>query len=325
MTESDPDVDAPWDDDFGDFGDWEQRWENEFKRFNEAEDERLERAASLVGRVVGKEADAYKVAVEAAVREGDVHAKQISRLAAEVARMEQEFAAAEIQETAAQNRNDICKTALDSASDLANQIQERSAQRRKEREARRLEEKRAREAAAEEKWRKNRQEEAAGAFSEERRRSSATGNASGRGPSCGPEPRFTRKPGAHAAGEKATAEKAGAGSTVPVAASFESFAAFDAAWAAFERRVADEATAARGATLGCADVPWPTSLPTISGILPTDKSKDRKRKLREAVLRWHPDKWMPILAHIREADRQEVMERVKAVTRRILDERKRFA
>jgi len=71
-------------------------------------------------------------------------------------------------------------------------------------------------------------------------------------------------------------------------------------------------------------VPWPSLLPTVSGISPDDGPGERKQKLRAAVLRWHPDKWGRILESIRAGDRAQVMERVKGVTRRILEERKRY-
>lgn len=78
---------------------------------------------------------------------------------------------------------------------------------------------------------------------------------------------------------------------------------------------------AGGQALRCTDVPWPLGMPTVSGIRGQDSKAEQKRKLRDALLRWHPDKWAPILAQVREADRPPVLEKVKEVTQRILAEK----
>lgn len=101
---------------------------------------------------------------------------------------------------------------------------------------------------------------------------------------------------------------------------FASFVAFEEAWSGFE---AVAATLDRKLCL--ADIPWPLDLPTISGVELHDASVERKRKLRAALLRWHPDKWAPLFSQVREADKAEVTERVKEVTRRILAEKEQFA
>lgn len=94
------------------------------------------------------------------------------------------------------------------------------------------------------------------------------------------------------------------------------FAAYEVAWAQFTAQVESG-----GPEVRCADVPWPLDLPSVSGIDYRDSKADQKKKLRDALLRWHPDKWSPILVKVREADQPHVLERVKEVTQRILAEK----
>eukprot|EP00438_Fugacium_kawagutii_P017381 Skav208043 [mRNA] locus=scaffold2536:48864:52092:- [translate_table: standard] len=101
---------------------------------------------------------------------------------------------------------------------------------------------------------------------------------------------------------------------------FQSFAEFSFAWGAFEERLS--ATGTQSATILVSDIPWPDGLASVSGTTSSDTAAEAKRKLRTALLRWHPDKWAPILEHVAEADRAEVIARVKLVTQRLLDERK---
>lgn len=97
-----------------------------------------------------------------------------------------------------------------------------------------------------------------------------------------------------------------------------SFADFDQAWRRFEQQ------AATTQSISYSSVPWPTSLLTISGVDPIDSVAEKKRKLRAALVRWHPDKWSPVMAKVCEGDRQQVMDQVKEITQRLLDEKKRF-
>lgn len=99
---------------------------------------------------------------------------------------------------------------------------------------------------------------------------------------------------------------------------FATFGEFEAAWSKFERAVD------AGKPIRCADVPWPTALPTVSGVSAGDNAAERKKMLRAALVRWHPDKWGSIFALVCEEDSQIVMEKVKEVTRRIIDERKLY-
>lgn len=99
---------------------------------------------------------------------------------------------------------------------------------------------------------------------------------------------------------------------------FASFEAYESAWSKFEGRMKS------GTALSFSDIPWPTKLPTISGASTSDSTAECKKKLRGALLRWHPDKWTPILNLVAEVDKAKVTEEVKEVTRRILAEKERF-
>eukprot|EP00927_Polykrikos_kofoidii_P073234 TRINITY_DN69295_c0_g1_i1.p1 TRINITY_DN69295_c0_g1~~TRINITY_DN69295_c0_g1_i1.p1 ORF type:complete len:431 (+),score=76.76 TRINITY_DN69295_c0_g1_i1:32-1324(+) len=101
---------------------------------------------------------------------------------------------------------------------------------------------------------------------------------------------------------------------------FTHFGAWENAWSTFEA----SARGKGGSQLSFAEIPWPQSLPTISGVQEGDDGPARKKKLRTALLRWHPDKWAPILERVRESDRARVTEQVKEVTRRILVEKDRY-
>lgn len=98
---------------------------------------------------------------------------------------------------------------------------------------------------------------------------------------------------------------------------FRSFADFDNAWGSFEQK-------ASNGSVRVTDVPWPTSLPTVSGIADSDSAAEKKKKLRAALMRWHPDKWGRIIDSVSKDEQSLVMERVKEVTQRILDEKNRY-
>jgi preprotein translocase subunit Sec63 len=61
----------------------------------------------------------------------------------------------------------------------------------------------------------------------------------------------------------------------------------------------------------------------MCGIVAGDSAAAKKKKLRVALMRWHPDKFTKIVNRVQEGDRGEVLEAVKAVTRRILEEKKK--
>mmetsp|Transcript_75865 Transcript_75865/g.180238 ORF Transcript_75865/g.180238 Transcript_75865/m.180238 type:complete len:686 (-) Transcript_75865:39-2096(-) len=75
------------------------------------------------------------------------------------------------------------------------------------------------------------------------------------------------------------------------------------------------------------DIPWPSQAPSasITGVAPGDSAASVKRKLAVALRRWHPDKWRRILDHVPDDEQTRVMERVKAVAQRLLEEKAKLA
>eukprot|EP00439_Symbiodinium_sp_Y106_P031744 s1126_g3.t2 len=61
-----------------------------------------------------------------------------------------------------------------------------------------------------------------------------------------------------------------------------------------------------------------------SGMSASDPPDVKKRKLRAAVLRWHPDKWSPAVSQFPPAEQPVLLSRVKDVTQRILEEKRQF-
>jgi len=49
---------------------------------------------------------------------------------------------------------------------------------------------------------------------------------------------------------------------------------------------------------------------------------ERKKLLRKALLRWHPDKWASVLPHIKEADRSAMADQLSTVTQAIVRQKK---
>ena len=70
-----------------------------------------------------------------------------------------------------------------------------------------------------------------------------------------------------------------------------------------------------------ADIPWLPAA-SVSGCTVSMDEAERKKRLRSALLRWHPDKFGRILGRVRAADRAAVLEAVGAVTKRILHEKR---
>lgn len=103
----------------------------------------------------------------------------------------------------------------------------------------------------------------------------------------------------------------------PMERSFPTFDAYEEAWAAFEKK------AALDGRLTFHDIPWPCSPLGACGLGLRAGPAERKRKLRAALLRWHPDKWSPVLDRVWEEDRARVTERIKEVTCQILKEKER--
>jgi len=70
------------------------------------------------------------------------------------------------------------------------------------------------------------------------------------------------------------------------------------------------------------DIPWPADASgSITGVLPGDPVPVAKRRLAAALRRWHPDKWRRILDRVPEAEQARVMERVKSIAQRLLEEK----
>lgn len=284
-------------------------WEKEFQRRSEAEDIFLARRVEKVSVRASESEGAYVAAVETVVRESDDAARRISRLTAAVEEHSHAHQVAEIRHEAQQARKSVVAEAMRDADDFSSDITDNAARRRQEREAKRKEEKRKSDAEMEARWRQREEADrktAASSPAPEDREESRSKEPPPRAKFSGP--RVAGVAASSAAEALASAIKAGGG-----------FAAYDDAWKQFEKKVAQS-----GAALAYADVPWPKALTTISGVDASDTKEVRKKKLRDAVLRWHPDKWSPLLDRICEADRAQVVEEVKAITRRILDERKRF-
>ena len=49
---------------------------------------------------------------------------------------------------------------------------------------------------------------------------------------------------------------------------------------------------------------------------------ERKRLLRKALLRWHPDKWATVLPRVAAADRSVIADRLSVVTQAIVQQKK---
>lgn len=147
--------------------------------------------------------------------------------------------------------------------------------------------------------------------------SGAAGGAAGaaQGPKASPSAPPPRRPGPAGAPSPAAAASTTGQPPVP---RFASFQAFEEAWGKFEAKVRDQGA------ISYADVPWPLSLLTVSGVTSADSAPERKKKLRAALLRWHPDKWAPLLGRVKDADKQQVITQVKEVTRKILAEKEQY-
>lgn len=286
---------------------WARQWEKEFELFSSAETDYLARVADRVRLFAERgieRASSDGRMMAALLEESDARAQMIGQRARQLSEVRRQQEVEDIDSKAGLTRYHTYHTALEETEEVLRNISERKDAERRERE---------------EKFRENlrvqRQRRA------ERRTNTASGGSGGAGTGSGgarrasEPPRFAKPP---------FSNQAAARKTEPTAAlRLDTAAAYDKAWAAFEQRLAE--LPADGPTLGHSDVPWPSKLPTVSGIdEAADGRQARRIKFRSAMLRWHPDKWGPILARIRETDRAQVMEGVKAVTRRILDERRRF-
>jgi len=91
----------------------------------------------------------------------------------------------------------------------------------------------------------------------------------------------------------------------------------EAAWSRLEGKLECSA-----ASIGSTDIPWPREATYgITGVQPGDQPSEAKRRLAAALRRWHPDKWRRILDRVPEAEQAHVMERVKTIAQRLLEEK----
>ena len=91
----------------------------------------------------------------------------------------------------------------------------------------------------------------------------------------------------------------------------------DEAWRQFEQRVAS----AKPNELSQGDIPWPCDSGWVANIAFNDSKAIVKRKMTDAVRRWHIDKWRWILDKIRKEDQADVIARVNAMAQRAIEER----
>mmetsp|Transcript_18282 Transcript_18282/g.39406 ORF Transcript_18282/g.39406 Transcript_18282/m.39406 type:complete len:333 (+) Transcript_18282:158-1156(+) len=325
--EDDLDLEDDGDGDISDLLDgFARRWQQEFDRLKEAESQLLKHVSEEVDKLAIKGAAAYGESVEERMLAGDSAAHVRSKVTAEVVNAEHAYRFEEVHHSAEQGRNELAAQAMRDSDDLIKSIEAAAERKRLEREAKRKEEKKRRDAefAARQKARSEAAAKEAGAgFGTGGEGVGGRGSADREGESQGrskaseppPPPRFTRKPGEHA---RATAP---IGPTAKK--EYTNFADYDSAWREFERGLKSGLFNVTGIKLS--DIPWPTKVPSLSGIHTGDAEPDRKKKLKAAVLRWHPDKWSPILELVVETDRKAVVEKAQEVARRILDERSRLS
>lgn len=95
----------------------------------------------------------------------------------------------------------------------------------------------------------------------------------------------------------------------------------EAAWARLEAHLESGS-----GPIHFSDIPWPDGHPSsLTGVAPGESGPAAKRRLAVALRRWHPDKWRRILDRVPEAEQQQVMERVKSIAQRLLEEKARLA
>lgn len=127
-----------------------------------------------------------------------------------------------------------------------------------------------------------------------------------------------RKREANRRRESATAASTRSNTVVPpplaTAPQLARFAAFERAFAAFEASAAVDLVAD--------GLPWPPDDCPVSGVRRTDSDAARKQRLKKAMLRWHPDKFLATNGtRIRPDELPAVTERLGAVLQRVQQER----
>ena len=98
---------------------------------------------------------------------------------------------------------------------------------------------------------------------------------------------------------------------------FANWAEYNSAFEAFEARLPTLEA------VGLGDVPFPPSHdPAGFSTLGAHATSERKKLLRKALLRWHPDKWATVLPRVIAADRSVVADRLSVVTQAIVQQKK---
>jgi len=90
----------------------------------------------------------------------------------------------------------------------------------------------------------------------------------------------------------------------------------EALWSALEEKMAAE-----NAVIHESDIPWPDGKLSVIGVVNGDERDAAKKKLAVALRRWHPDKWRRILNCVPKAEQDHMMQRVKEVAQRLLQEK----
>lgn len=93
----------------------------------------------------------------------------------------------------------------------------------------------------------------------------------------------------------------------------------DAEWARLEEYLERNSDPVR-----MADIPWPRDESCITGVILGDPAATVKRRLAVALRRWHPDKWRRIIDRVAPEERQDIVEKVKTITQKLLQEKKRL-
>ena len=107
--------------------------------------------------------------------------------------------------------------------------------------------------------------------------------------------------------------------TATVGRSFETWGAFDAAFHEWEER------ASREEQIRLRDVPFPPARdPAGLGELRhagggAEAVAQRKKLLRKALLRWHPDKWMALCVKMADEEKAALGERLSAITQALVE------
>jgi len=86
-------------------------------------------------------------------------------------------------------------------------------------------------------------------------------------------------------------------------------------WKEFEEKIGS------GLIIEYSDIPWPDHGRCVCGATTMDDAKTVRRKIHSGIRRWHPDKWVHILEQVPLSQKERVLEEVKRVAQRIVDEK----